>query len=621
MEQKMLQILRKIKTLKELKQTHLQILVNGLGENNYLVPKLIDLSSAFTSLNYATKIFEHAQSPNAVVYNTMIKCLIEKGSADEAFSTYNEMRPLGVLPNNFTFTFLLKACESLEFLEGCKEIHAQIIKCGFGFTVFVQNALLNVYSQCGADVKVARQVFDEMLERDIVSWNSIIRAYMSRGDMSQAMILFESMPERNVVSWNTVIAGLSKAGDMALAQSVFDRMVTRNTISWNAMISGYLMCGDVTAAKSMFDQMKEKDVVSWTAMISAYTKIGDLDSARKVFDQMPVKNVVSWNAMISGYNQNSKFDEALCTFQAMLIDGKFMPDEATLTSVVSACAHSGSIEHGNWIHSYIEKNKVQISVALGNALIDMFAKCGDIKSAQSVFQRMTRKCIITWTTMISGFAFNGECTEALALHDEMCREGIEPDDVIFIAVLTACTHGGLVQEGRRVFNQMIDQYGIKPRMEHYGCMVDLLGRAAKLEEAIQFIENMPMEPSVVIWATLLSSCITHGAEELIDFVSRKIIDLEPLNSGYQVLVSNSSALGKRWEGVLNARAMIRQEGIEKVPGCSSIQVGREVHEFLVKDTRHVKRKEIYETLDGLTSLMRQIGYAHLRTPSKLRLFW
>lgn len=493
----------------------------------------------------------------------------------------------------------------------CGGIHAQVIKWGFGFDVFVQNAILNAYSQCSGSAGFARQVFDEMLERDVVSWNSIVGAYMSRREVENAMYLFELMPERNVVSWNTVIMGLAKVGDMAVARSVFERMKGRNIVTWNAMITGYLTFSDIIAARLTFDCMPQRDVVSWTAMISAYAKTGNIESARELFDEMPDKNVVSWNAMISGYNQNSQFNEALRTFQNMLLDGKFIPDDATLTSVVSACAHLGGVENANWIHSYIKKNKVQLTTVLGNALVDMFAKCGDVKSAASVFQAVPRKCIITWTAMISGFAFNGQCKEALALYNQMCSGGVEPDDVIFIAVLTACTHGGLVEEGRDAFNQMIEKYGIKPRMEHYGCMVDLLGRAGRLEEAFQFIQTIPFEPSAVIWATFLSSSATYGRRELADFVSEKVVEVEPFNASYRVLVSNSCALAGGWEGVVNVPRRMRREGVEKVPGCSLIQVGREVHEFLVKDTRHERRKEIYDALDELTSLMRQVGHVPL----------
>jgi pentatricopeptide repeat protein len=234
----------------------------------------------------------------------------------------------------------------------------------------------------------------------------------------------------------------------------------------------------------------------------------------------------------------------------------------------------------------------------------MFAKCGDVGRAQLVFNKMNTRCIITWTAMISGFAYNGQFREALLIYNDMCREGVTLDDTVFVAALAACAHGGLLQEGWSIFEQMVEHYGIVPRMEHYGCIVDLLGRAGKLQEAVRFIESMPLKPAVVIWVTLLSSCITHGDAELTEYVSARVLEIEPFNSSYQVLVSNCSALEGRWSSVMDARRTMRDWGVEKTPGSSLIQVGNEVHEFLAKDTRHQMRKEVYETLDGLIALIR-----------------
>ncbi|MQL68959.1 hypothetical protein Taro_001229 [Colocasia esculenta] len=607
MEQALLRILQQCRNAKELKQTHLQILARGLGQSCPLLPKLVDVSAAVHSLDYAVRVFRATQTHNVVVHNNMVKCFAAHKCPTGAFSTYDRMKALGVSPNNFTFTFLLKACESREFFEGGKEVHAQIIRYGFVSNVFVQNTLLDFYSKCCRELAFARRIFDEMPERDVVSWNAMVSAYAIRGDMELALVLFESMPERNVVSWNSVITGLSKAGDMHLAQLIFNRMAVRNVVSGNAMITGYVACSNMEAARSIFEQMEEKNVVTWSAMVSGYIKFGHKEAARKLFYQMPVKSVVSWNAMIAGYNQNCRYDLALQAFQEMLIDGRCMPDEVTLIIVASACGHLGSLEHGNWVYSYMKKNGFEFSISLGNAIIDMFSKCGDMKSSVAVFHQMTRRCVITWTTMIWGLAINGQCREAFSLFEEMCSLRAEPDDVTFIAVLSACTHGGLVEEGRRTFAQMVEEFGIKPKIEHYGCIVDLLARAGNLEEAIQFIRSMPMEPNAVIWAALLSSCKLYGNEELVDFVSRKMAELEPLDPGHQVLLVNSSAYIGRWEGVSSMREAMRQDGVEKIPGCSSIQVGGEVHEFLAKDLSHKRRGEIYEVLGGLAEIVRHVG--------------
>uniref|UniRef100_A0A0D9WXG1 CRR4 n=1 Tax=Leersia perrieri TaxID=77586 RepID=A0A0D9WXG1_9ORYZ len=616
-EQSLLRILRTLESPHHLKQAHARLLAAGLAASPRLLPPLVAAAFASHSPLYAAAILRAAgpgSSASTVSHNTLIERLA-CGRPDDALAAYSAMRAAGVPPNGFTFSFLLRACAAL-LVAGrrpCGCVHGQVVRWGFGGDVFVQNALVDVYYWCGggaaAGVGDARQVFDEMVERDVVSWNSIVGVYMSSGDAKGAMELFEAMPERNVISWNTVVAGFARAGDMVTARAVFDRMPSRNAISWNLVISGYATSGDVEAARSVFDRMDRKDVVSWTAMVSAYARIGDLDTAKELFDRMPVKNLVSWNAMITGYNHNSRYDDALRTFQLMMHDGQFRPDEATLVSVVSACAQLGSAEYCNWISSFIRKSNIHLTVALGNALIDMFAKCGDVGRAQSVFYEMKTRCIITWTTMISGFAFNGLCREAILSYNNMCREGVELDDTVFISALAACAHGGLLEEGWSIFNDMVEKYNIQPRMEHYGCMVDLLGRAGNLQEAILFIESMPLKPSVVIWVTLLSSCVAHGNAELIEYVSKKITELEPFNSSYQVLVSNCSALEGKWDGVIGARTTMRNWGIEKVPGSSLIQIGSEVHEFLAKDTRHQRRKEIYETIDDLMALMRQTEQA------------
>ncbi|KAK8919244.1 Pentatricopeptide repeat-containing protein [Platanthera zijinensis] len=534
--------------------------------------------SVLNSLNCAIQIFEASGSPNVVAHNAMIRCFTQHGCEIKAFRSYNRTRILGISPNHYTFTLLLNACRALVCLSCCEEIHAQLLQCGFGSHVFVQNVLLSVYSHCAANLMLARRVFEEMLEKDVISWNSMISAYMNR------------------------------SGDMVLARSFFDRMEARNTISWNSMLTGYIGVGDIVSARSIFDQRWDKDVVSWTAMISCNANAGDMKSSRKLFDMLPSKNVVSWNAIISGYAKNSQFDESLALFQSMLLDGKCLPDEATLVSVVSAITHWGSFEHGMWINLYIKKANLVRTTALGNALIDMFAKCGRIEGSKLVFNQMASRCIITWTTMISGLALNGESSEAVALFDRFCGEGETPDDVIFVAALSACAHGGLVDKGRKIFHRMASEYGIKPRMEHYGCLVDLLGRAGKFEEAVDFIRGMPVDPNVVIWATLLSCCGIHGSMEMLQSVMKeKMKDFEGSEPGYRVLVSNSSARTGGWDRVADIRDGMWKTGVEKVPGCSLIEVGGEVHEFMVEDAAHRMAGEIYDALDGLGSHMHWDG--------------
>ncbi|KAF3445569.1 hypothetical protein FNV43_RR10745 [Rhamnella rubrinervis] len=605
MEQKLLKSLQSCKSLRELKKTHVQILIHGLQDSDFLLPKLLTFSSELGFLDYAIWGFRISRFPNVVTYNTLIKCLVGKKHKD-ALRFYDQMKVSKTPPNSFTFTFLLKCFESFQALEDGKVIHSEIMKLGFCSSIFVQNTLLNFYAKCSKELNSACQVFGEMPKRDMVSWNSMIAAYMAYGETEPAIRLFNSMPERNIVTWNSVVSGLSKAGNMESAHMIFERMPERNEVSWNSMISGYVGLGNVKSARCVFDQMPEKTVFSWTAMVSGYSMIGDLELARSIFDQMPVRNVVSWNAMIAGYVHNHMFDQAFHIFSEMLVDGKCRPDQTTLISMLCACSHLGSLEHGKWINSYIKRNSFDMSIPLGNALIDMFAKCGDIENAKAVFHKMAKKCIITWTTMVSGLAVNGKCREALTLFDAMCLEGIKPDDVIFIAVLSACTHGGLVEDGKRIFNLMVEKFDLEPRIEHYGCMVDLLGRAGELEEAVRFIERMHLKPNAVIWATLLGCCKVHGNVDLLDIIIRRIMDQEPSNPSYLTLISNMSASFGHWKEALTYRVAMRMQGVEKVPGCSSIQVGNKVHEFLAKDIRHEERKDIYRVLYGLSRHLKEV---------------
>ncbi|XP_031119182.1 pentatricopeptide repeat-containing protein At3g29230-like [Ipomoea triloba] len=595
MEQKLLHFLTKCRSSKQLKQTHLQIITNGFKDSNFLVPKFISQSAGLISLDYAVRAFLSVCNPTTFVCNALIKCFIGKTHKD-ALSTYNQMRASMISPNSFTFTFLLRCHECFDAFEDGTAVHCHIVKLGFESSVFVQNTLLDFYAKCCEDLEMARKLFEVMPERDVVSWNTMIQAYMTYGEMASAFCLFESMPERNVVTWNSVISGIVKAGDIDLAHSVFQRMPQRSDVSWNTMVSAYINSGDLRTAQAIFDDMPAKSVASWTIMVSGHSKLGDLESARRVFDQMPIKNVVSWNAMISGYVHNHMFNEALSVFHHMLIDGKCNPDQSTLISILSASAHLGCHEQGKWIHSYIKRLKFDLAVPLGNALIDMYVKCGDMENAMSVFVNMSRSCVITWTTMIYGMAVNGHCREALNLYDKMCSEGLKPDGVLFIAVLSACVHGGLLEESKRVFEQMVHKFGIKPRIEHYGCMVDLLGRAGCLEEAMSFVETMDLEPNAIIWATLLSACKIHRNGELLESLSKKIMEKEPDNPSYLTLITNLSSSVGRWQDTLNFRTATRHQGKEKLPGCSSIQIGNSVNEFLAKDTRHTQREEIYGVL-------------------------
>ncbi|KAL2241886.1 UNVERIFIED_CONTAM: putative pentatricopeptide repeat-containing protein [Sesamum indicum] len=285
------------------------------------------------------------------------------------------MREADVSANSFTFTFLLSCFESFRKFECGEMVHANVLKIWFGPSMFVMNIFLDFYAKCGENLDVVRKLFEEIPERDVVWWDTMIRTYMSGGEINSAIRLFESMPERNLATWNSVVSGL--------------RMPERNSVLWNAMISGYIKLGDLKSTKAISGEMPRRSVVSWTMMVSGYA----MRDANKKCCLM--------DAMIAGSVNSHMFDEALSVFHHMLVDGKCKPDHTTLISVLSACTHLNSLEHGKWIESYIMKNQFELSIPLGNALIDMFAKCGDLQNAEIIFKKMLTRCIITWTSMLA----------------------------------------------------------------------------------------------------------------------------------------------------------------------------------------------------------------------------
>uniref|UniRef100_A0A5K0VZ11 Pentacotripeptide-repeat region of PRORP domain-containing protein n=2 Tax=Nymphaea colorata TaxID=210225 RepID=A0A5K0VZ11_9MAGN len=455
------------------------------------------------------------------LWNTIIRGYCKSPFPLEALRLYNRMICLGTRADNFTFPFVLNACARaftiVEADEKCSlsckgaEVHCRIVHSGFEGNGFVQNSLIFMYSGYG-QVEFARRVFDEM-------------------------------PIRTPVSWNT-------------------------------MIVAYDRCQQVDIANSLREEMPTKNVVSWNSEITKLVKSGHVDAARQLFDQMPERDAVSWNAMIAGYVTQKQYAEALELFRQMQITGD-EPTEITVISMLGACAEVGELESGRRIHAYIQEKGFKVEGFMGNALIDMYAKCGCLDLARHVFHRMTMKHVSSWNAMIVGLAVHGQSEEALELFTAMEQTQIRPNMVTFLGVLTACIHKGLRDEARRYFRSMSEDYGIKPDIKHFGCMVDLYCRLGMLEEAKQVIDTMPFEPNCVVWRTLLSACrSSEGVNvKLAEKAIQGLLQLGPLEDMDYVLLSNVYAEGRRWKDVATARSIMLDSKVVKNPGYSQIQVG------------------------------------------------
>lgn len=416
------------------------------------------------------------------------------------------------------------------------------LKLGFGSYTFLQNAILHCYVVCGRLVN-ARQLFDEMPHRDVISFNSMIHGYCNLGEMDAAYKLFSQTPEPNVISW--------------------------------------------------------------TAMVVGYSSSGDVAAARQLFDRMPDRDLVSWNAMISSYVQNRHPIEALNLFCRMQAEN-FTPNPVTLASVLSACAAVGALDTGKWIHVFLNKNHFRLDPFLGTALIDMYSKCGVVELALEVFGCLQERNSCTWNAMINGLAMNGHAKQALDLFSKMrVDRSVRPDEVTFVGVLLACSHGGFLEEGKKHFYCTLRDYGINPLVEHYACIVDLLGRYGLLKEAEQVIRNMPIVPDDVIWRALLGGCRLHKDIELAE---RVVSEMEARDSGDYVLLSNLYASIGRWDDVEKVRKVMKEREIQKIPGCSSIVVENTIHEFISGDKSHPRYEEIYKILEELGWKMAAVGY-------------
>ncbi|XP_010029354.2 pentatricopeptide repeat-containing protein At3g29230 [Eucalyptus grandis] len=566
--------LHRCTNLSHIKQVHAQILKASLHRDVDVAAKLVAAFSLCRHVALAVSVFDQIPDPTAHLYNILIRAYARDSQASRAFATFFQMQRNGVFPDNYTYPYLLRACccggggggrSSLPLVE---MIHAHVEKFGFCADIFVPNSLIDTYCKCGSSgVGAARKLFDSMAVRD-------------------------------TVSWNTVINGLAKAGQLPEARQLFDKMPERDTISWNILLDGYAKAGEMNAAFELFGEMPRRNVVSWSTMISGYSEAGEMDMARVLFDKMPAKNLVPWTIIISGYAKKGMAKEASQLYDQMEESG-LVPDDGTLISILAASAESGLLRLGMKVHAWVEKTKVNCSTLVTNALIDMYAKCGRLDDALSIFNLMTKKDIVSWNIMIQGLAIHGNGEKALHLFSRMEEEGFESDGVTFIGVLCACTHAGLVDEGLDYFHAMERDFRIIPQVEHYGCVIDLLGRGGRLKEAFALVQRMSMQPSAIIWGTLLGACRIHNNMDVASEVVDRLIKLDTSDSGNFSLMSNIHAAMGDWEGVANIRRQMKKISLQKPSGESSVELGDGVHEFTVFDTSHPESDGIYQMITTL----------------------
>lgn len=469
----------------------------------------------------------------------------------------------------------------------------------------------------------ARDLFDEMPERDHVTWNAMIAGYAAAGDAAAAKELFLAMPDKDIVSWNTMISGHARIGDVKVARELFDKMPNRDRFTWNAVIAGYAGIGDMCAAKELFLAMPDKDIVSWNAMISGYAKIGDATAAREHFDEMPERNSVSWNVILALYARLKKYRDCLRLFDSMMAVGDVKPNEAIFVSVLTACANLGELERGKWVHSLITDRckNIELDVLLSTALLTMYAKCGVMDSAREVFDSMEERSVVSWNSMIRGYGLHGEGKKALDLFMEMEKRRINPNEKTFVCILSSCAHNGMVFEGWWCFDRMIWFYNIEPKVEHFGCMMDLLARAGLLKDSEELMKKLNLEGSPALLGPLMSASTNYCNWKLGEFVGKKLIEMKPQDIGPYVLLSNMYAAEGRWDDVEKLRGVIREKGLEKDLGFSLVGVD-ESESYSVGEEKVIsegKKSMVFSMLSEMGAHLKSSCRRHYK--SKRALVW
>ncbi|XP_022724668.1 pentatricopeptide repeat-containing protein At4g19191, mitochondrial isoform X2 [Durio zibethinus] len=556
-------------------------------------------NSVTQSLNVYSKLL------TVKLWNSRIKEAVNQNSAHKALLLFRQMKQKGLEPNNLTFPFIAKACAKISNLKYSQTLHNQILKSPFGSDIFVQTALVDMYIKCD-QVDYACKTFERMPERDLAAWNAMLIGFAKLGFLDKLLSLFGGMTFAGIHPDSVTVVGLS-----------LGVLSTRNLELVKGIHSFGIQIGvavDVTVANT------------W---IAVYAKCGDLASAKKVFDEIDaVRTVISWNSMIAGYAHFENFANAFDLYRRMLVDG-IKPDASSIVSLISSCVqpealfqgmqiHShgiqlgcgktGSLELGKCIDSYAKSKGFKEDAMVCNALIDMYSKCGSICEAREVFRTMPERTIVSWTTMISGCAVNGEFEVALDLFHQMRGLGFKPNQITFLAVLQACTHAGFLDKGWEFFNMMTTEYDIYPGLDHYSCMADLLGRKGKLIVALEFILNMPIKPDAGIWSALLSACKVHHNVEIGKHVASRLFEMEPQVAAPYVEMANIYASTGNWDEVAMIRLLMKHNNVSKSPGQSLVQVNGKTHRFTVEDRSHPEGVLIYALLDYLALQLKDDRY-------------
>ncbi|PKA65748.1 Pentatricopeptide repeat-containing protein [Apostasia shenzhenica] len=561
---------------------HCHVIKFGYVSAVFVCNSLMNMYSKCEVIEDAKLMFdEMPYNRDSVSWNSMMAGFVSNGFDSEAMEMFLKMRVKNIKPTLLSFVTVIRICANLKELVLAEQLHGCVMKEGYGMSSNILTGLMVVYTKCGKMEK-AFLLFSSMAgARNVVTWTALISGYAQNGNNERAAIIFRDMrkdgSEPNDFTFSTILSASPFISPSQIHSQVIKTKYECVPSVGTALLDAYSKLGYTHEAFLVFRKIKEKDIVTWTAMLACFAQSGDTEGSIKLFMEMMYQKV--------------------------------KPNEFTLSSIINVCSSAtASVDQGRQFHSISIKFKQQDSICVSSALLTMYAKKGSIETAYRIFERQPSRDLVSWNSMISGFAQHGYGKKALEIFRELENQGLEMDGITFIGVIMACTHTGLVEEGRKYFDSMVEDHGIRATMEHYACMVDLYGRAGKLEEAMEVIEGMPFKSDERIWRILLGACRVHRNVELGEIAAEKLIDLEPQDPAAYVLLSNIYAAAGNWEKRGRVRRMMEVRKVKKEAGRSWIQVKNKVHSFVAMDSSHPLSEGIYEKLKEMTKRIKEKGY-------------
>ncbi|XP_071689992.1 pentatricopeptide repeat-containing protein At3g03580 isoform X2 [Rutidosis leptorrhynchoides] len=619
---------------------------------------------------------------DVVSWNSLVSGYSANEEWEEALDLFYQSRLAGVKTDSYMLSSVLPACSGLGVIMEVEMVHGLSVKLGMVVDTRVCNNLLSVYFKSN-NLEGCQRVFDEMVVRDTVTWNTVISGYSHSCLYKESILLFMKMLHEHkpdLLTVTSVLRACSHIRDLESGKFVHNYMIVNgyecDTTTSNILIDMYAKCGCFPAAKEVFDKMKSNDVSSWNTLISGYikaskyeeavltfskmkvnikpdmityvtilpmctllrslnlvmqlhcdtfktgfnesiivrnslidvyAKCGKINDALNEFENMKECDIISWNTIIAACARSEEYDLGFRMISRMRIEG-MLPNVATILSTLPLCSTLEAKRQGKEIHGFVLKSGFQPHVPIGNALIEMYSRCGNLRNSIIVFEHMKNKDVVTWTTLIYAYGMYGEGKLAITSFENMKATGIIPDEIAFLAIIFACSHSQLVEKGRFYFDQMKMDYNIDPKIEHYACVVDLLSRSGNLSDAEKFVLSMPIKPDVSIWGSLLGACRASGHKEIAERASKSIIELNSDNAGYYVLVSNVYASLGKWDEVRKVRKSIKTRGLKKDAGCSWLDINRKIYAFSSGNKSFEQYEEVKKLLEVLGDLIAKEGY-------------